>query len=187
MTVPPTQPTLRTARLVLRPFGLDDAAAVQRLAGAAEVADTTLNIPHPYLDGMAETWIGTHVAAYQRREQAVFAITFPTDELIGAVGLRIELAHRRAELGYWIAVPLWGQGYATEAARAAIEFGFVQLGLNRIYASHLTRNAPSGKVMTKAGMHFEGTHRQHTLKAGRFEDLAIYGLLRSQWTPAAGG
>ena len=51
-------PTLQTAQLVLRPFTLEDAPAVQRLAGAHEVASTTLTIPHPYEDGMAEEWIG---------------------------------------------------------------------------------------------------------------------------------
>jgi hypothetical protein len=54
------QPTLETPRLVLRPFTLEDAPAVQRLAGAKEVAATMLAVPHPYEDGIAEQWISTH-------------------------------------------------------------------------------------------------------------------------------
>lgn len=175
------QPTLTTARLTLRPFAAADARDVQRLAGAREVADTTLNIPHPYLDGMAEAWIGMHAAAWERGELATFAVTEASLGLVGAVSLRIVRKHRRAELGYWIAVPYWGRGYATEAAAATIAFGFEQLDLNRIHASHLTRNPASGRVMVKAGMRLEGCHRAHFIKWDRFEDLAVYGMLRDEW------
>jgi hypothetical protein len=68
-------PTLTTERLVLRPFLLSDAKNVQFLAGDREVADTTLTIPHPYLDGMAESWIGMHEGAWTRHESATLAIT----------------------------------------------------------------------------------------------------------------
>ena len=177
---PVEQPVLRTARLILRPLRLADAAAVQQLAGAAEVADTTLNIPHPYLDGMAETWIESHAAAWAQQERATFAITSPGDELVGAISLGLRPAHRRAELGYWIGVPFWNRGFATEAARAMIEFGFNLLDLNRIHAAHLTRNPASGRVMAKAGMRFEGVLRQHYIKNGRAEDVAVYAVLRDE-------
>ena len=172
-------PTLRTDRLILRPFRMEDAATVQRLAGAWEVADTTLTIPHPYLDGMAETWIGTHVNAWERRELVTLAITLGADEVVGAVALRLTLKHRRAELGYWVGRPFWNRGYATEAVRAILTFGFETLDLNRIHASHLVRNPASGRVMAKAGMRFEGTRRQHFVKAGRAEDVAEYAILRA--------
>lgn len=172
------QPTLRTDRLVLRPFDLADAPTVQRLAGEREVADTTLTLPHPYLDGMAESWIGGHPEAWGRRERVTFAITAATDGLVGAIALALATQHRRGELGYWIGRPFWNRGYATEAARAVLAFGFETLELNRIHASHLARNPASGRVMVKAGMRFEGTRRQHIVKAGRAEDLADYALLR---------
>lgn len=173
------QPTLRTERLILRPFCLEDAATVQRLAGTREVAETTLTIPHPYLDGMAETWIATQPDAWERQERVTFAITSAADGVVGAIGLRLTLQHRRAELGYWVGRPFWNHGYATEAARAILTFGFETLRLNRIHASHLVRNPASGRVMVKAGMRFEGTLRQHVLKAGRAEDLAEYAILRA--------
>src|SRR5262252_1209729 len=68
------RPTLETTRLILRPFTLGDARDVQRLAGDREVASTTLNVPHPYEDGMAEQWIGTHQEKYERGELVNFAI-----------------------------------------------------------------------------------------------------------------
>ena len=171
------QPTLRTDRLNLRPFMLSDASMVQRLAGVREVADTTLNIPHPYEDGVAEAWIRTHAPGFAARELAAFAITDPDDLLVGAMSLRLELAHQRAELGYWIGVPFWNRGYATEAAAAVIKFGFRDLGLNRIYSTHLVGNPASGRVMQKVGMSSEGCHRQHVIKNGRFEDVARYAIL----------
>ena len=175
-------PTLKTGRLVLRPFLLSDAATVQRLAGDWAVADTTLSIPHPYVDGMAEQWIATHEGAWTRHEMATLAITEAEAGLIGAISLRIELAHRRAELGYWIGVPYWGLGYATEAARAMVAFGFEKLSLHRIYAHHFTRNPASGRVMSKVGMRLEGTLRQHFFRWDRPEDVAAWGLLRTEVT-----
>lgn len=180
----PPQPTLRTERLLLRPFHGEDAAVVQRLAGARDIADTTLTIPHPYLDGMAEEWIGTHGDAWDRQERATFAITSEGDGVIGAIGLHLTLAHRRAELGYWVGRPFWNRGFATEAARAVIAFGFEALGLNRIHASHLARNPASGRVLVKAGMRFEGTLRQHVIKWDRAEDLAEYAILRAHHQPS---
>ncbi|MEK7239824.1 MAG: GNAT family N-acetyltransferase [Gemmatimonadota bacterium] len=175
-------PTLKTGRLVLRPFLLSDAATVLRLAGDRAVADTTLSIPHPYVDGMAEQWIATHEGAWTRHEMATLAITEAEAGLIGAISLRIELAHRRAELGYWIGVPYWGLGYATEAARAMVAFGFEKLSLHRIYAHHFTRNPASGRVMSKVGMRLEGTLRQHFFRWDRPEDVAAWGLLRTEVT-----
>lgn len=178
------QPTLHTTRLVLRPFTAADTPVVQRLVGAASIADTTLNIPHPYLDGMAEAWITTHAEAYANRENVVFAIAVPNEGLVGAINLRLELDHRRGELGYWIGEPYWGRGYATEATIAVIDFGFTSLDLNRIEARYLSRNPASGRVMQKAGMQHEGRQRQHILKNGRFEDLEYYGILRTDWQPS---
>lgn len=177
---PLPQPGIRTQRLLLRPFRPEDAPAVQRFAGAREIADTTLNIPHPYTDGMAEEWIGTHAGAWERNEMATFAVTTTGDGLVGAVSLRLRPEHRRAELGYWIGVPFWGRGYATEAARALVRFGFDTLDLNRIHATHFTRNPASGAVLRKIGMRHEGTLRQHVRKWNQAEDLALYAILRQE-------
>ncbi len=165
---------------MLRPFVRADAPHVLRLAGAREIADTTLTIPHPYLAGMAEQWIATHGDAWEQQDRGTFAITTETDGLIGAIGLHFRPAHRRAELGYWIGRPFWNRGFATEAARAVIRFGFETLELNRIHASHLTRNPASGRVLVKAGMQLEGILRQHVMKWDRPEDLAQYAILR-EW------
>lgn len=176
------QPILHTARLTLRPFTLTDAAAVQRLAGAREVASMTAAIPHPYEEGMAEMWINTHPGRLADGSGVIYAITLAdTDELCGAIELSIKPEHQRAEMGYWIGVPYWGRGYCTEAAAALRDHGFRALGLHRIRAVHMARNPASGRVMQKIGMRHEGTLREHELRWGAFETIECYAILRSEW------
>lgn len=176
------RPTIETARLTLRPFTLGDAPQVQRLAGAAEIAATTAYIPHPYPDGGAEEWIGGHQEAFERGENLELAITRRMDgALVGAICLMLDLRHAHAELGYWVGVPYWGQGYCTEAAGALVGYGFRELGLNRVFAVHFSRNPASGRVMQKIGMTHEGRQRGHIRKGERFEDLELYGILRSEY------
>ena len=174
------QPTLHTPRLVLRPFAPADAPAVEQLASAREVADTTLNIPHPYPAGTAAAFIEGRAAAWREGAGVAYAITSrETGGFLGGVGLHLTPRHRRAELGYWIGVPHWGCGYCTEAARVVLAFGFDALGLHRIEAHHFTRNPASGRVMQKLGMRFEGVHREAVIRWDRFEDLASYAILES--------
>ena len=175
-------PTLRTARLLLRPFKLSDAPDVQRLAGDHAIADTTLNVPHPYPDGVAEEWISTHPPAFQAGEAATFAVVLRQEEtLVGAFGITIDPRFDSAEMGYWIGRPFWGRGYCTEAARAVLDYAFEDLKLNRVHASHVVRNPASGRVMQKLGMTKEGLRRQHVKKWEKYEDLVNYGILRREW------
>ena len=170
---------LDTNRLLLRPFLPSDAQDVQRLAGDWSIADTTLNVPHPYEDGMAERWISTHQLNSDSGELAVFAIvTKAGNDLVGAISLELDQPFDRGRLGYWIGKPYWGLGYCTEAADRVLCFGFSELGLNRIHSAHLKRNPASGRVMQKIGMREEGVARQHVKKWGKFEDLVFYGILR---------
>jgi RimJ/RimL family protein N-acetyltransferase len=142
----------------------------------------TMAIPHPYEDGMAEAWIGTHRQAFEEDKEAVFAITLREGgSLAGCIGLTINREHVRAELGYWIGKPYWSNGYCTEAAREMVRFGFEELGLNRIHSIHFGRNPASGRVMAKIGMTREGCQRQHIKKWGSFEDLVTYAILRSEF------
>ena len=171
---------LQTDRLILRPYALSDIPALVPLIGAREVAATTLRIPHPYAESDARMFLeiceedrasgrGINLAIVLRRENT----------LGGGVLLRIEPEHRRAELGYWLGVPHWGKGYATEAARALVKYGFETLGLHRIFASHVARNTASAAVLKKIGMRHEGCQRAHILKWGEFLDLEMYGMLAS--------
>lgn len=178
MTAPETS-ILTTDRLELRPFRPSDAADVQRLAGDPDVARTTLNVPHPYEDGMAEAWIETHAEQREAGTNLVYAIADrATGALIGTINVVISKAHERGELGYWIGKRFWGQGYCTEAARALVDCCFDRLGLNRVFAHHLEGNPASGRVMEKVGMRREGRLRQQVSKDGKLLDVIAYGMVR---------
>jgi ribosomal-protein-alanine N-acetyltransferase len=176
------RPTIDTLHLVLRPFTLADAPQVQQLAGDKEVAATLVPLPHPYEDGMAEHWIGTHQERYEQGELVSFAIVLRTTQvLIGAIDLEISPQHENGELGYWLGKSFWHQGYATEAAQAVLRYGFEVVGLHRIHANSLMRNPASARVLQKLGMREEGCLRQLLKHWGGFEDMGIYGILRSEW------
>jgi RimJ/RimL family protein N-acetyltransferase len=180
-------PTIQTERLVLGPFVDAEAPELQRLAGAREIADTTLVIPHPYKLTDADQFIALQREAAAEGHELIFAIHRRRDaRLVGTIALReIDPDHLQAELGYWIGVPYWGQGYATEAARTVVNLGFERLGLNRIYAHHMARNPASGRVLERIGMRREGLLRQRVRKWGRFEDVVIYSRLRDDPAPSA--
>ena len=151
------------------------------------IADTTLNIPYPYPHGGAAQWIRLHGPAWIDGTSATFAIVGnKTEALVGAISLMIKREHRRAELGYWIALDCWNRGYATEASQRIIDFGFETLGLHRIEARHLVRNPASGRVMQKVGMQQEGVERDHVIKWDRHESLAVYSILEPEWRAQRG-
>jgi len=175
-------PKIETKRLTLRMYSLNDAPELQRLIGDRDIALTTINIPHPYEDGMAEQWIQTTKEKFEKGEAVHFAIVHRAQHFfIGGIGLTVDKQNEVAELGYWIGKPYWNQGYCTEAAQAVLRYGFEVLGLNRIQARHFTRNPVSGRVMQKIGMNHEGHLRQAVKKWGKFEDWESYGILRSEW------
>jgi len=146
------QPTIETERLLLRPFSVEDANVVQQLAGKRKVSDTTMNIPHPYTDGMAESWISTHPSNWENRTGVTYAITIKdSKELIGTVSLS-KINGAQSELGYWVGIPFWNMGYCSEAASALIEFASRTIGITSVRAVHLTSNPASGRVLQKLGM-----------------------------------
>ncbi len=182
-----TLPTLETERLTLRALNLEDAAALHRLVSAYEIALNTLAIPHPYPEGAAADWIASNVQKFEEGKMVNLGIFLREDgALAGAIGLTIHREHDRGELGYWIGVPYWNRGYATEAAAALIDYGFRELGLHRIEAEHFTRNPGSGRVMQKVGMTFEGRFRESVRKWDELVDVDHYAILRSDWMAARG-
>jgi len=151
-----TQPEIETQRLLLRPFHLSDAHDVQMLAGNKRVSEFTLNIPYPYLDGMAEEWISIQPENWRKGNQVVFAIVNKdTSILLGTVGL-VKTKDFEVELGFWVGEPYWGQGYCTEAVKSLFDYSFEKLEVEKIIARYLSINPASGRVMEKVGMCYVG-------------------------------
>lgn len=177
-------PALTTERLVLRPLRVHDAAAVAAGAGDKRVAQHLLQVPSPYPVSLARRWVEHRIEWWELGRGVTLAITdaHATQQLLGTVSLRRYQRDRRAELGYWLAAPAWGRGIATEAARAAIDFGFRELGLARIYAQVLAGNRASLRVLDKLGLVHEGIKRQHVYKARQLHDVVLYGVLRDEWS-----
>ena len=161
-------PMLRTERLLLRPFQHEDAGFVQEMAGDRRVAMTTANIPHPYPDGAASVWIVQHEPAWSSGNSLILALTeAETSQLLGAVSIGFDQQRHAGELGYWIGVPHWGNGFATEAARAIVDYAFRAVGAARVYARHAGCNAASGRVLEKLGIPIPSrTRSEATRKVG---------------------
>jgi RimJ/RimL family protein N-acetyltransferase len=145
-------PVLETERLVLRAPCLADVKAVAALANDRRIAENTLRIPHPYRLADAEAFIG---AANAGDEETVFLTTLRDGTVLGACGIAM-LDGVTPEIGYWLGVPYWGRGYATEAARALIDHAFAALGHERLVAGARVSNPASRRVLEKCGFQWTG-------------------------------
>jgi RimJ/RimL family protein N-acetyltransferase len=149
-SVKTTLPVLLTERLTLRAPCRADVKAIAHLAADRRVAENTTRIPHPYCTSDAEQFI----AAVNRRDgEATFVIMFDA-EPIGMCG--VELREGAAEIGYWLGVPFWGSGHATEAARALIDYAFGELGHETLAAGARVNNPASRRVLEKCGFQWTG-------------------------------
>jgi len=172
---------LESERLILRPIEESDVPALFPLINDADVAADMLSVPHPYPEDEYVPWIRKAREAMERREQFPMAIVLKETGLpIGACDiLNISWDHMRAEIAYWIGKEYWGRGYTTEAAKRMIEFGFEELGLERISAGCFPRNKASARIIEKLGFTFEGLARHAYKKDGEFLDELRFGILRS--------
>lgn len=171
-----------TPRLLLRVFTEADIPGLIALAGNYEVARHTLNIPHPYTEADALQWLQLTRQGHAQGTAHAFALELrATGEFIGGIGLTLEPRFDRAEAGYWLGQPYWGRGLATEALAALLRFGFEELKLNKIYATHHADNLASGGVMRKNGMVKEGELAQHIKRDGGYFDLLQYRLTNQEY------
>jgi RimJ/RimL family protein N-acetyltransferase len=141
---------LKTERLFLRAPCREDTAAIARLANDMRIAVNTARLPHPYRVEDAEEFIA---AATRKEGEASFAITLERT-LIGVCG--VDPRADGPEIGYWLGVDHWGQGYATEAARALIDHAFGELGYEALQAGARVSNPASRRVLEKCGFQWVG-------------------------------
>ena len=178
---------LETPRLRLRPLEQSDASAIQKAAGAREIADTMISLPHPYPAGEAERYAIRQQSERESGRSVTFTIEQKAEgEFCGLIELRdIDREHWQAELSFWLAVDAWGHGYMSEVIHAVVRYGFASLGLNRLYAHHMLRNPACGRVLEKNGFKQEGLLRQRVRKWGQFEDVSLWAILRKDWQETA--
>lgn len=175
---------ITTERLILREWTLDDFDVVHAYATDPEVVrymsfgpnaeEDTRAFLRATLDHARATPRTDYGLAVTRREDGAF---------VGGVGLYLRNP-TKAELGYVYQRDAWGHGYATEAARALLDFGFRALGLHRIYALCVPANTASARVMEKLGMRYEGCLRDNLFARGEFMDSLSYAVLAPEWTAA---
>ena len=165
---------IETERLTLRPPQPQDADEVQRLAGDFRIADVTRSIPQPYPPELAQQWIERCTQDWHDGKAASFVIIETgSGQLVGSITLK-DIGRGEAEVGYWIGVPYWSRGYASEACNALVEFAFRHLRLRRLHASHLARNPQSGRVLFKAGFRHLGLGHSECGCQGKLEPVELY-------------
>lgn len=172
----------RTPRLLLRPGWKEDAQALAAAIGDFAVVGRLAHVPWPYGPADAEAFLAADHGPLPNF--LIFARTHGAPRLVGGVGL--EMRDEGAELGYWIARPYWGLGFATEAARAVVDLADRGLRLPRLIAGHFADNRPSARVLEKLGFTPTGTVSTRTCRArGSVETCVDY--VRPAFAPARVG
>jgi [ribosomal protein S5]-alanine N-acetyltransferase len=186
-----TPPTLETDRLILRPITPADAASVFLYCSNPAVTRFTLFETHQTIDD--SRWFCEDYARsrYASREPDPFGIVLKADPLgtvVGALGAHwASQPNLTMEFGYSIAEPHWGRGLVAEAARAVIEYVFEEYATERLQARVFVGNDASERVLRKLGFTREGVLRSLVLRRGRWWDIVMYSLLRSEWEARRSG
>ncbi len=189
---------LKTERLLLRSFTMDDVDDVLEYVNDTEWAEYQVNIQQvPYTRQDVETlvemfsepsyWETGHPGLPPFSNGAgllqILAIVFG-GRVIGEIALNQredDLRNDRVELAYTLSRRHWNKGLTTEAARAVMNWAFQTYSFNRLYAWCDPRNTGSWRVMEKLGMKHEGQLRSHLKEGGEFRDQLYYGILRDEW------
>ena len=155
-------PVLETKRLALRAARLEDAKAVAALANDRRIAENTARIPYPYKLADAEQFI----ASASKKGEAAYLVTLRDGTIVGACGLMFR-EDDAPEIGYWLGVPYWNKGYATEALHALIDYAFTDLTHDAVQAGARVTNPASRRVLEKCGFQWTGVglYRINSIKS----------------------
>jgi len=174
---------LETERLYLREFEESDWEAVHQYGSDPEVVKFLAWGPNTKED--SRNFIRRAIGYEQQepRKDYVLAVVLKAKgTLIGGCGIHLSKPNsREGGISYCLNRHFWGRGYATEAARALLAFGFQEMGLHRIFATCDVENLASARVLEKVGMKREGCLREHIWTKGRWRDSFLYAILEHQW------
>ena len=172
-------PTITTPRLRLRAIGIEDVVELYAVFSDPEVVRYWAR---PALTDLAEAVVMIEQRAREPSMLQWGIVRAQEDRLLGTCTLAdIDLAHRRASIGYALGRDAWGQGIAREAVRALISYGFEAIELHRIGADVDPRNARSIRLLEEMGFAREGLQRECYLVGDEWQDTAMFGLLRREW------
>lgn len=169
--------TLQTERLILRPVQPDDAEAMFDYLRDEE---TVRFITVPPVKTVTEVLENSIQSYFMLDPTGKWAIVYD-QKMVGTIDLRLNEAHRQAEISYVLNKRYWGQGIMPELAQAILAVGFDQLQLVRIFSEHDTRNPKSGRVMTKIGMQQKGVALKSQIIKGEILDMVHYAITDTQY------
>jgi ribosomal-protein-alanine N-acetyltransferase len=164
----------------LEPVGTHHAPEVQKLVTSHPDIVGFTRMPDPYPDDGAATWIAQTLPLCEAGEMFVFVIVREDGQFVGMIGL-IGEKERGTEMGYWIGGPFMNRGYATEAVRQLLDFGFGKLGVERIFATPLERNIGSRRVLEKNGLEVARTYPNTEEKWEPTDTFMEYAMTRDEW------
>jgi len=167
-------------QISIRPWREGDEENLVKYANNINIACNLRDLfPSPYTPRDARTWIVFNKDLMPALNLAILL----EEELIGSVGivLKEDIHRKNAEIGYWIAEPFWGKGYATQAVRLMVEYTFQHYDVTRIYASTFDHNIASQRVLEKNGFRKEARLRKALFKNGRYADEMILALLKEDY------
>jgi len=180
---------ITTPRLLLREFKASDWSAVH-----AYQSDPRYLQYYPWNDrkpGEVKAFVHMFLDQQQQKPRTKFqlaAILKTNHQLIGTCGLRLDSPDsQQADIGYELAPPYWGKGYATEAANAMLDYGFRTLRLHRIWSWCIADNHRSSRVLEKIGMRLEGRLRENEYFKEHYWDTLVYAILASEWQSQTDG
>ena len=173
-------PVLATERLILRAPCFEDARTIAALANDRRIAENTLRIPHPYGLADAQSFI---TAANASDGEIVFLIARRGGDVIGGCGIA-RFGEEPPEIGYWLGVSFWGQGYATEAVRAVIDHAFGDPGYDAVAGGARVSNPASRRVLEKCGFQWTGVGLYRIRALASSAPVDRFRLDRRRWAIA---
>ena len=175
--------TINTERLILRRFEYSDCASAHRNWASDEDVQTKYGEPVYPAEEDVNKLLDKYIGAYENDDKYRWAvIEKETGECIGqAAFFLVDSKNQFAEIEYCIGRAFQGKGYATEATKALIRYGFEEIGLNKVQICARTVNTPSRRVIEKCGFTYEGTLREYFFMEDHFEDRMFFSILRSEY------
>jgi len=174
--------TVETARLTLRALVPTDAAMMFRNWTSDENVTCFLRWDAHKSVEDTQKMVAKWVESYRQDSTYYWGMYLKNGEMIGSIGVTVTSEQDlKGELGYKLGSRWWNRGYATEAAKAVIDYMFRNTDMERLDAVYSAKNPASGRVMEKAGMNCEGLLRHYYKTRDGFHDCYIYALLREDW------